>query len=209
MRKFSIILALVLVFTFAFFGCGSGDNSDVETQMPLANGDEISAPVGAPQEQGKMIIGKIKAIAGNQITLELGETENEFTPGERPTGDFEDFSMPEGMSRPEGAEPPEGFNPDNMPEGFDPSNMPDFEKGEMPEGFEFDGEMPQGGRPGGQMPGMSADDLEITYTGETAKYIIPSGLRVGNGDYTSLSKGDVVMLMLDDNNTVTSVMVFN
>ncbi len=207
MRKFSIVLAMVLVFSLVFFGCGEKDNSGSDATAPLGSADEISAPANAPQDPGTTVIGKIKAIAGNQITLELGEAENEFAPDERPSGDFENFSMPEGMSRPDGAETPEDFDPENMPEGFDPENMPDFEGGEMPEGFDPEN-MPQGGRPGGQMPNMSAEDLNITYTGETAKYIIPTSLKIGNGDYTSLTKGDVVMLRLDDSDTVTSVMVF-
>ncbi|MBR3802975.1 MAG: hypothetical protein IKK37_05945 [Clostridia bacterium] len=52
-------------------------------------------------------------------------------------------------------------------------------------------------------------DIELEYTGKTEKYTIPVGVKVGNGDYTSLSKGMVIMLQLDESNAVSSVMIIS
>lgn len=74
--------------------------------------------------------------------------------------------------------------------------MPDF--GDM-EGFPGMGSMPQ----------FDMGDIELEYTGKTEKYTIPVGVKVGNGDYTSLSKGMVIMLQLDESNAVSSVMIIS
>ena len=51
--------------------------------------------------------------------------------------------------------------------------------------------------------------MEIKYTGEKQKYIIPVGVKVGSGDYTSLSRGMIVGLQLDESGTVASVMIIS
>ncbi len=84
---------------------------------------------------------------------------------------------------------PEGMT---MPEGM---SMPDFANGNFPSG--------------GQIPQFDMGDIELKYTGTKEKYIIPKGVKVGSGDYTSLSKGMVVGLQLDESGTVTSVMIIS
>ena len=114
--------------------------------------------------------------------------------------------------RPEGM--PEGFNPGNfggsMPEGFDPESF----DGTLPEDFDpesFSGEMPEGFENFAGFSGMTGnfDVSSLTFGTETKIYIIPESLKIGDGDYTSLKAGDVIMIMLDDNDSVTSVSVIN
>ena len=241
MRSFSLIAVIVLVLSVCLFGCSSDKQEENTTQengtqgtQAVAGSDVQESEAGSenastpekpsdgkekPSERpekmdGKVIIGKIKSVAGNQVTLELAEMpEGGFEDFTMPEG-MEGFTMPEGMEFPEGMEMPEGMTPpDGMtpPEGFDGKfpggdfdlsdlmsgdfSMPDFANGERPQG--------------GAMPQMNMEDIELTYTGETAKYTIPVGVKVGSGDYTSLSKGMVIMLNLDDNNAVSSVMIIS
>ncbi|MBQ3604175.1 MAG: hypothetical protein IJA02_10065 [Clostridia bacterium] len=210
MRSFSLIAVLLLVLSIAFAGCSDSQSisgGQEETSLQQVSGQESKGDTSSVR-----VIGKIKSVAGNQITLELAEMPEEMSRPEMPNGDFEGFSRPEGMTMAEGMEFPEGME---MPEGMTP---PEGFEGKMPEGdfsmpdgdFSMpdfaNGERPQGG---GRMPGMNMEDIELEYTGETAKYTIPVGVKVGSGDYTSLSKGMVIMLSLDDNNAVSSVMIIS
>ena len=205
MRLTITILVLFSICTFIFCGCTTEtggnsieDSSQTVSVTETSNSAEESAVSQMPKpENGNMVIGKIESVAGNQITIDVAEIDGDF---EMPEMNFEDFSRPERMSMPEGMEPPEGFSKSSgdfefngeMPEGF---SMPDFENGEKPQR--------------GQMPQFNMENIEITYTGEKEKYIIPKGVKVGSGDYTSLSKGMVVGLRLDESGTVTSVMIIS
>ncbi len=201
MRKLIGILLVISLLTFAFCGCNSESNGD-STTAPSQSANEAQAQ----PENMKMIIGKIENIAGNQVTLALADMSNIEMPSGMPEDMTfpEEMSMPEGMSRPEGGKPPEGFS---MPDGEMPDfggqppegmSMPDMEDFSMPEGTT----MPEGGFGGfgGRGPQINVED--ITYTGETEKYIIPTGVRIGSGDYTSLSKGMIISLQLDESNAV-------
>lgn len=248
MKKLIAILLVISMFVLAFCGCtskndeGTGSSSQTTSAVTeiaesgeqtdtseTAAASETSANQSKPDtsgkpdvsrpaagEKGNMVIGKIVAVAGNQITIDVAEFDGDF---EMPEMNFEDFSMPEGMTMPEGMEPPEGFDGeipdfgggmfggmfggdfpsgDKMPEGMtmpEGMSMPDFANGEFPTG--------------GQMPQFDMSDIELKYTGTKEKYIIPKGVKVGSGDYTSLSKGMVVGLQLDDSKTVTSVMIIS
>ncbi len=200
MRKLISILLVILICAFAFCGCNSESSGESTTAPSQSASDAQTQP-----ENVKMIIGKIENIAGNQVTLALADMSNIEMPSGKPEDMSlpEGMSMPEGMSRPEGGQPPEDFS---MPEGEMPDfggeppedmSMPDMENFSMPEGMS----RPEGDFGGGR--GMKIDIDEITYTGETEKYIIPTGIRIGSGDYTSLSKGMIISLQLDESNTVT------
>lgn len=193
MKKISIIL-LCLVIVLSFYSC-SGKKDD-----------------GKGSFNSNIVIGKIEAIDGNKITLAVADMESMFGGKERPSGDFGSFNkdkMPENFD-PESfdGEMPENFNPEDffggeIPEGFDPENF----GGERPEGFE----RPEGGEKGerpdrGEIPEdfapqmggmMNFDTSSLTFSGETKEYTIPEGMKIGDGDYTSLKVGDVIMIMFD------------
>ena len=241
MRKFSLFAVVLVLLSVTLFGCSSDKTPDAQTTEENTqltqnvanqsqaetdvsqevssdgkNGADTSMPPKRPEKQdmGKTVIGKIKSVAGNQVTLEIAELpENASMP------DMENFTMPdggmEGFTMPEGMTPPEGFD-GKKPEGD--FNFPGFGGGEMPEGMTppegFDGEMPdfgdmEGFTGVGSMPQFDMGDIELEYTGKTEKYTIPVGVKVGNGDYTSLSKGMVIMLQFDESNAVSSVMIIS
>ena len=189
MKKIICIAVLCLACALSFYGCsGNKENNNSDRNM---------------------VIGKIETVEGNVITLATADTYSMFGNLERPSGERpegfnpEDFEgeMPEGFN-PEDfeGEMPEGFNPEDFggerPEGFNPE---DFE-GEMPEGFNpenFSGERPEGSMP--QMGGMmNFDASSLTFSGETETFTVPEGMKIGNGDYTSLKVGDVIMISFDD-----------
>ncbi len=190
MRVKIFLFISVMLFAVAFCGCNSQPSSDAsaDPQITTTQTNQTEKPADMTR-----VVGKIESIAGNQITLALAESD-----GEMPDIP-ENFSMSEGMSAPDGKTPPEGMS---RPEGmsFPEGEMPDMENFSMPD-FE-NGEFPEGGK-----PQFNAEDMEITYTGETAKYIIPVDTKVGMGDYTSLSKGMIISLQLDETDTVKSVQI--
>ncbi len=228
MKKLTAVIVILSLCAFAFFGCTSENNEGTaETTSVTANNAEtsglneteaVSENQSVPSTEkmpdfskpdagvkGNMVIGKIVAVAGNQVTIDVAEIDGDF---EMPEMNFEDFSMPEGMTMPEGMEPPADFDgemPDfnggmfggmfgggKMPEGM---SMPDFANGEFPDR--------------GQNPQFDMGDIELKYTGTKEKYTISKSVKVGSGDYTSLSKGMVIGIQLDESGTVTSVMIIS
>ena len=201
MKKIICIAVLCLACALSFYGCSDKNENNSSLNMNMA-------------------IGKIEAIDGNKITLAVADMESMFS-GERPTGDFSDFN----------GEMPENFNPEDfqgqMPEGFDPESFnggerPSFPEGEMPEGFDpedFGGEAPEKGeRPeNGEMPEgfnpqmgggrMNFDTSSLTFSGKKEDYTIPEGMKIGDGDYTSLKVGDVIMISFDREGGISEIRV--
>lgn len=209
MKKTILIVALCLVISLCFCGC--------------------SEQKGSTDKNSGTVMGKIEAIDENVITLALADSDtmfegaSDFNPenfkGEMPSGfDPENFKgeMPSDFD-PENfkGEIPSDFDRENfegeMPSDFDPENF----KGEMPSGFDpenFDGERPENG----DMPGnfgfgmggmMGFDASELTYTGETETYTVPEGMKIGDGDYTSLKVDDVVMISFDQEGGISELRV--
>ncbi len=190
MKKSILVVTLLLIFSFCFYGCSGQKDSTAKNSGT--------------------VIGKIEAIDNNIITLALAEADT-MTDGSS-NFDRENFKgeMPSGFD-PENfkGEMPSGFDPENfdgeMPSGFDPENF----KGEMPSGFDpenFDGEMP--GSFGFGMGGMMGFDASsLTYTGETETYTVPEGMKIGDGDYTSLKVNDIVMISFDQEGGISELRV--
>ena len=195
MKRLVTILALVLALVLTLTACGSTESSSeaANSEEAVAESEQAEDVAAEEGENGKMdfadmTVGKITKIAGNSVTLTLGKIE-----------------MPEGMSKPEG-----DFDPENAPEGmskpdgdFDPDNAP--EDMSRPEGEE--GEEGEGKGPGGK--GGFMGNVTIEYTDETAEFVIPGEVKVGNSDYTSLNEGDEIGLQFDEDGIVEKVIVFN
>ena len=123
MKKIICIAVLCIACALSFYGC-SGKNDK--------NG-------GRDKLNMNIVMGKIEAIDGNKVTLNLADTDSMFG-GERPKGDFGSFNKDE---------MPENFNPESFKNG----ERPDFPDGERPEGT--DGPRPDfqnGEKPEGFMP---------------------------------------------------------
>lgn len=196
MKKIICIAVLCMVCALSFYGCSDKNSGGEKLNM-------------------NMVMGKIEAVDGNKITLAVADTDSMFGGGERPSGEFGGFdgTMPENFNPEDfGGEMPEGFNPEDfegqMPEGFDPESI----KGERPEGTDGsrpdfqNGEMPEGFTP--QMGGMmNFDASSLTYSGETQTYTVPEAMKIGDGDYTSLKVGDVIIIRFDNEGGISEILV--
>ncbi len=184
MKKIICIAVLCLACALSFYGC---------------SGKKEEGGIG----KMNMVMGKIEAVDGNKITLALADTGSMFGGGERPSGERPENFNPEDFV----GQMPEGFNPEDfegqMPENFNPE---DFE-GQMPEGFSRpeNGERPEGGMP--HSGGMRFDASSLTYSGEKETYTVPEGMKIGDGDYTSLKVEDVIMIRFDNEGGISEIMV--
>lgn len=136
----------------------------------------------------------VSGILGKLFGSDKGSMPEGFDPSNMPEG-FDFSNMPEGFEEFMGGNMPEGFDPNNMPEDFDPESF----SGEMPEGFENFADF----------SGMAGnfDVSSLSFGTETKIYIIPESLKIGDGDYTSLKVGDIIMIMLDTAGNVSTVTV--
>jgi hypothetical protein len=173
--------------------------------------EDGAANANAPSDLrvGKRVLGRVESITGNEVTLELGETDAQSFPEgwTPPEGDGSQNGAEGGFS-PDGRTPPEGFTP---PEGGARDGMQRPEGTMPPGGFSpGSGEFPNGGYgQGGDRPSGGRPNVEISYTGEKGTYLIPVGLPVGQGDYSSITAGMILRLTLDEEDTVTGVMILS
>lgn len=206
------LLAILLVgISILAVGCSeetSSEEADVNTQNEQtvsANKDENSS-TGNTQKQNRFemakatttVFGEVKSIAGNMVTVEIGELPDDIKE-----------KMQEQITKPENSseDKPES-NSENKPEfgsenrtQFDPENMTEEEKEQMRE------KMKQFGGSRGSMAEGMFEDLEIELTGEIQSYTIPVELSIGASDYTSISKGMIISLGLDENGEVIRVTI--
>lgn len=184
-------MAAVLV-----LGSGCGTES-------TATGTVTESEVTAEQESdhsNTTVTGKITAMNGNEVTLQLGE----LSEGEAPGGEVP--GKPEGEG-PEGEAPgkPEGKEPEGEAPGKLEGEEPEGEAPGKPEGKEPEGsapEMPEGG----QIPAR----YEFTENGETIT------LDLSEGEFTedsvkdsldALSEGDILEISTGDDNSVKTITV--
>ena len=54
---------------------------------------------------------------------------------------------------------------------------------------------------------MNFDPSSLTYSGEKEEYTVPEGMKIGDGDYTSLKVGDVIIIRFDNEGGISEIMV--
>ena len=193
---------------------------DVQIEESSTGEAEVPMPGGDMQNRGmlqggffeNMVFGRVKNIVGNEIEVELGEMSEEQQ---------EEMSRRRGQGEGNGNAPQDGITQDGQraqggapqgdgqqrqrPQGGAPQG--DGQQRQRPQG-----DAPQGGPANGTRPnggGMVAmPEIELTYTGESAYYIVPVGMAVGGGDYTALTAGTVIGISLDDAGEVTAILIF-
>lgn len=204
-------LMLLSLSLFLISGC-SADGA--EAGAPAATGMDPAATAEG-QAGGTAVYGRVESIVGNEVILALGEAEGmESMPdrgGDMPTGEMPKMSgdMPSGDRPTMGSgEMPTGERPamgsGEMPTG----EMPDMSGGEMPSGSWGGGEGGRSNSASGEGSAQGAN-VELTYTGETATYLIPVGLTVGTGDFSSISEGMVLRLAFSENGAITAVSIIS
>lgn len=209
-KKLVVLMAVLLI--LAVCGCGQQEETvviNIEAK-PQDDKGSADAPRQAEQSAGlsaQTVVGRVDSIVGNEVTLTLGTVDS--TGQERRSNENDNTGSPQA---------------DGMPSTEDRSGAPGGDMpGEMTEGaFPFEGmEMPQRGdreasnRPvGGNSRGggngeASASRVNVSYTGKTAVYLLPVGMAIGTGDFTTVSEGMVLQLSLNDEGTITAVSILS
>ena len=194
-----IMLLLCLLLPLAMWGCSSAKAE--QEGMVNQEGAELNTQIG-----DDTVYGKVESIVGNEVTLALGEPQQ---------------STASSISAQEGERMQVGESPTASGE------KPSFGSGERPTG-----QMPSGERPGnGQMPSggktVSGDEanvvlegqpvqqgsaamgrsVSLTYSGETATYLLPVGMSIGSGDFSNISEGMVLALSFNAEGDISAVRI--
>lgn len=187
-----LICALSTVMILTVGGCSSKSPENTEKEGTIA--EEKDGNI-TPQEVNSEMVkyyGKVKKVVGNEIELELAkETIIELAEGEDIHGESTIASM---------GEMPEGSN---VEVGTITSSVVATESSSG-ETFDLkdDGE---GVIPQINMGNVTGEKLELEYTGETKKLIIPAGASMFNfvagkdGKVTDIKEGSVVMVYVNGN----------
>jgi len=211
----TILLIGILVMTG---GCSnaadpSGISSGMSVSEPEASaqGSSQGDMSGMPERPSDVsrennqneILGKIAAISGSEITLEIGVANRpDSAQGERGAPSAGEGSRPDGEQPPNGGSRSDG-TPPSMPNEQSGGSMP---QGERPAGGNRDGS--GGGSPGGFM------DLE--YTGEEISYTLSDTVEITKGmsennkklTISDLAEGNIIRLLLDEVEQPVSIQVF-
>ena len=193
MKRFFAVMT-VLAVVAALCGC-SGETASSESSSDETITHEIQSQ--------ETIYGKVDSIVGNEVTIELGTPEEGTAPQQADNGassETSESASSESASPSDGGSAPQGGG--SMPSGGAPQgnmSMPDSasmpDGASMPEGGSMpSGGMPSGGTGGDTNGGGAGRSVTLTYTGETASYILPVGMSVGTGDYSSISSGMVISI---------------
>ncbi len=178
-RILSILLATAMLLSLA--ACGSSGESD-----------ETEASSGADYA-GQTLYGKVTAISGSSVTVQLGSVSEMELSADGMGGDMQ---MPDG----------EGGGNMEMPDGEsgEAPEMPDGESGdapEMPDGEGGSMEMPDGEGGAASMMSFTASEDSATFHLEEAQVLTSDG---SEGSVSDIAVGDYLMLVVGDDNTVTS-----
>ena len=172
MKKIAVVFIAVIMTLVCGAGCSSG-------QSPSPTNLRETKKSIVPEAS---VFGKVKAIIGNEIELEIAKM---------PVLDDPEESVPNGMvieARP--------INPDEAPpEG-------DRKGGSGARGSAGGGLVPIGTPSSGPSTGLSPGDggnLELEYTGESATVIVPAGLTIeslrgGEASLSAIKKGSVLIV---------------
>lgn len=208
MKKIVLILSLALIFTMAIYGCKNdteNDSSETTATTTEVSTDENGFPANSRfnADVKETVYGEIKSIAGNMVTLELGNLPAEIQ--EKMKEGMNDRQQDRLQDKPDGS----------MTGDSDTSREEMEKKREELQGNEnrpgtgnmSKEKMEEFRKNGGMKPEGMFEDLELEMTGETENYTIPVEMSIGTSDYSSLSKGMIISISLDENNNVVRVMV--
>ncbi|MGN0599239.1 MAG: hypothetical protein ACI4JK_05025 [Oscillospiraceae bacterium] len=203
-KNYSIIIAAIAI--LAFSACAKSDGTaDNTTAVQQAEVYEM-------KEGDTQINGEVVSIVGNEVTLALGEvTEREKPSSDAPenggSSDADDSSSAERPARGERGGSADGEMPD--PGNSNKGERPEFADGEAPDPGSFEKNGNSDGKSGNKRGGAA---VALEKSGETGTYIIPVGMTVGglsgrSSDYSGISEGDILTLIIDSEGTVKSAEV--
>ena len=207
-----MMLSLCLLLIAALLGC----SAQAEKEKTLQQEGVIQSAV---QTEGTTVYGKVEKIVGNEVVLALGEPERSTASsmGGRPDGatgegkasqgdvsggERPNMQASEGAgTRPSGGQIPSGGSGERPNSG----QMPSGSFGERPSGS-VTFENGQSLQAGGTLT-ETGRSVTLIYSGETGTFLLPVGMAIGAGDFSNVSKGMVLALSLDGEETVTAVRI--
>lgn len=186
--------------------------------------DDAIDLAAAPTAQGgeTTVYGRVDSIVGNEVVLELGTVRGGMgsrnrdaaaSPAAEASTDAaggalggDGWAPPSDMEGESGTgrTRPEGFR-GTPSEGVGGASAGGGERPAMGEG----NAPPGAGRSGsaGSGTGSGAQALDITYTGEKATYLLPVGMQIGTGDFSSVTAGMVLRITLNETGVITAVSI--
>lgn len=219
MKRIALLLSITLILFAA--GCAkSGDQNAAKTNQQL----DVSA---APADAGSSLVyGRVDSIIGNEVVLALGEPQRgggSSSSSADQSGAQADGKQQSGASGEQSGENPSGTSGTGQRGNWSASggNATDgAPSGEMPSGQTFSGEAPSGQMPSGEAPSgdiaaaLSGNagggrSVSLTYSGDTATYLLPVGMAIGSGDFSDVTEGMVLSLTLDTEGTITAVSILS
>ncbi|HWR23491.1 MAG TPA: hypothetical protein VN366_08450 [Feifaniaceae bacterium] len=197
-----IVALLCLLLPLALWGCSS---AEAGPEGVVTKGVQ---PV--TEDAGTAVYGRVESIVGNEVVLALGKPQ---------VSTASSLETPEGQAAQGRAQEGRQIEIGEAPEGDASGSGPSFSTGGRSGGGEtFTSGGPQGsGRaPSGEanapfiQPSGDAGTVRgasLEYTGETATYLLPVGMAIGSGDFSSVSEGMVLALSLNGEGAITAVRV--
>jgi len=182
---------------------------------------EMQAPQGMP---GQMSEGEAPQMTEGEVPEMPDGEMPQMSEGEvpqMPEGEMPAFENGERPEKPQGGMMSQGQKPEMNGSGFDPSQMTEGSQTEMSQGMpdeNFDPSQMSGGPHGGMMPGSeqsSKQNVSYKFKLKDDTAVIDLGdmtvsLADGSeGSISDLKVGDVVQIVVDSNNSITSITQYN
>lgn len=191
MKKILILVLSMAALAFCLAGCSSGTGTEANTQTGAAN--DLS---------NTTVIGKVTAIDGNSITLQLGEltqsdrNKDNTVTSDQSTSNSSDSSSDQSTS----GEAPTDNSSGNSSSGNPPSDQaPPDNSSEM---------APSGNPPSGGPMTFTAGDNSVTFTVDD-DFAIILDKQTTAGTIDDIAIDDILEVTFGDNNTVTAITVKN
>ncbi len=208
MRRIALLLSITLVFFAA--GCAKAGNQDAAGARQEL---DVTSEPAAADAGSTTIYGRVDSIVGNEAVLALGEPQQgakSSDQGSEQTGSEQQSGAAKSQSDTSGTHQ-RGSWSGNASGGASSGEAP---AGAMPSGA------PSGEMPAGQMPSDDTSSaqsgstrqgrsISLTYSGETATYLLPVGMAIGTGDFSDVTVGMVLSLTLDAEGTITAVSILS
>ena len=218
MKRIALLLSITLIL-FAVGCAKSGDQNAAKDNQQL----DVSA---APADAGSsMVYGRVDSIIGNEVVLALGEPQRgggSSSSSADQSGAQADGEQQSGASGEQSGENPSGTSGTGQRGNWSASggNATDgAPSGEMPSGEAPSGQMPSGEAPSGDKAAALSGNaggtqqggrsVSLTYSGDTATYLLPVGMAIGSGDFSDVTEGMVLSLTLDTEGTITAVSILS
>ena len=199
MKSKKIIAALLAAgMTLSFVACAEGDpssssgessvpSSQNSSSSPTPESSEGSGGSSSPEVKSTQVFGKVKSVAGNEITLNLANM---------PDVDME-TDVGEGSGEGQGGITVEGGGAGVAAIKSETVTIAEDAGG---------GEKISGGE-------IQRSNTELEYTGEEQDFIIPAGAKIygvsgADEAMDAIKKGSILMMNLDENGNIVSVSIW-